>query len=133
MILVDSNVPMYLVSAEHPHKIHAQRALERLISERRRLVTDAEAFQEILHRYIAINRRDAIQPAFDALRAVVDEVLPVEEADVLAAKDLLGTHHQLSARGGLHLAIMRRHRIRQVLSFDRGFDGISGISRHGAS
>lgn len=133
MILLDSNVPMYLVGAEHPHKIDARRALERLISERRRLVTDAEAFQEILHRYVAIDRRDAIQLAFDALRAVVDEVLPVEEADVLAAKDLLGTHHQLSARDGLHLAIMRRHRIRQVLSFDRGFEGISGIRRLGAS
>ena len=33
------------------------------------LLTDAEVLQEILHRYVAINRRDAIQPAFDALLA----------------------------------------------------------------
>ena len=50
MILVDSNVPMYLVGAPHTHKTDSQRALERLISERQRLVTDAEVFQEILHR-----------------------------------------------------------------------------------
>jgi hypothetical protein len=36
----------------------------------RRLVTDAEVSQEICHRYVAINRREAIQPAFDAILGV---------------------------------------------------------------
>ena len=70
MILVDSNIPMYLVGASHPHKIAAQRMLEKLIRDRERLTTDAEVLQEILHRYVAIDRRDAIQPAFDALLGV---------------------------------------------------------------
>ena len=54
--------------------------LEKLISDRQRLVTDAEVLQEILHRYVAINRRDAIQPAFDALLGIVDQVLPIDRA-----------------------------------------------------
>ena len=70
MILVDSNVPMYLVGAAHPHKVDAQRLLERCIADGERLVTDAEVLQEILHRYVAIDRRDAIQPALDALMGV---------------------------------------------------------------
>ena len=57
MILIDSNIPMYLVGAEHHHKIDAQRLLERCIAERWRLVTDAEVMQEILHRYSKIERR----------------------------------------------------------------------------
>jgi len=74
MILIDSNVPMYLIGAPHPHKADAQRLLERLISDRERLVTDAEVFQEILHRYVAIDRRDALQPAArDALHIAVME------------------------------------------------------------
>jgi len=129
MILVDSNIPMYLVGADHPHKIDARRLLERLVTERQRLVTDAEVFQEILHRYTAIDRRDAIQPAFDALRAVVDRVFPVEEVDVVRAKDLLGTHPALSARDALHAAVMERHGIGRVLSFDRGFDAVAGVER----
>jgi predicted nucleic acid-binding protein len=32
MILIDSNVPMYLVGAAHPHKVDSQRALEHLLS-----------------------------------------------------------------------------------------------------
>ncbi len=129
MIFVDSNIPMYLVGGDHPHKVDAQRALERLVSERRRLVTSSEVFQEILHRYVAIDRRDAIESAFEVLRNVVDEILAVGEDDVFAAKDLVHAHPKLSARDALHAAVMRRREIAQIVSFDRGFDAVARISR----
>ena len=80
MILVDSNIPMYLVGAPHAHKSDARRLLEKVVSERQSLITDAEVLQEILHRYVAIDRRDAIQPAFDALIGIVDQVLAVDRS-----------------------------------------------------
>ena len=129
MIFVDSNVPMYLVGAPHAHKADAQRLLERCIADRERLVTDAAVFQEILHRYVAIDRRDAIQPAFDALLGVVDDVFPVEAADVERAKSIVLGLTRLSARDALHLAIVGRHGIARIMSFDAGFDGFPGVSR----
>ena len=129
MILIDSNVPMYLVGADHPHKIDAQRALERLVSAGERMVTDAEVLQEILHRYRAIDRPDAIQPAFDALLGVVEAVLPVEAVDVERARDVLLGRWALSARDALHVAIMERSEIDTILSFDHGFDVVARISR----
>ncbi len=63
MIFVDSNIPMYLIGAAHQHKTDAQVILERLIAAGQRLVTDAEVLQEILHRYTAIEKREAIGPA----------------------------------------------------------------------
>jgi uncharacterized protein len=129
VILVDSNIPMYLVGSPHPHKTDAQRLLEKLIASRERLVTDAEALQEILHRYVAIDRRDAIQPAFDALLGVVDEVLSVDRVAVERAKQIVLGYRQLSARDGVHLAVMEQNGIRQVLSFDAGFDAFPGIAR----
>jgi predicted nucleic acid-binding protein len=129
MIFVDSNVPMYLIGAAHPHKVDAQRALERLLSERARLVTDAEVLQEILHRYTAIDRRDAIQPAFDALLSVVDEVLPIDLPVIQRAKSVTLERQQLSARDAMHLAVMESHGIGQILSFDAGFDHLPGIMR----
>jgi predicted nucleic acid-binding protein len=63
LIFVDSNIPMYLIGAAHPHKAEAQVILERLIAAGQRLVTDAEVLQEILHRYTAIEKREAIGPA----------------------------------------------------------------------
>jgi len=132
VIFVDSNVPMYLVGAPHPHKADAQRLLERLIAERQRLVTDAEVLQEILHRYVAIERRDAIQPAFDAILGVVDEVFPVDEPAVERAKSIVLERRRVSARDAIHLSVMERRKIDKILSFDSGFDGLPGISRMGA-
>jgi predicted nucleic acid-binding protein len=129
MILVDSNIPMYLVGATHPHKVDAQRALERLVADDERLVTDVEVLQEILHRYRAIDRADAIQPAFDALLGVVDDVLPVERGDVERARDVLLGRWSLSARDALHVAVMERHGIDRILSFDHAFDAIGGLER----
>jgi predicted nucleic acid-binding protein len=120
---------MYLVGAPHPHKVDAQRLLERAIADRERLVSDAEVLHEILHRYVAIARRDAIQPALEALLGVVDEVFPVETAGVLRAKDILLAYPRLSARDALHAAIMERHRVRRILTFDRGFDEYPGLER----
>lgn len=129
MILIDSNIPMYLVGAPHPHKSDAQQLLEKLISERRRLVTDAEVLQEILHRYVAINRRDAIQPAYDALLGIVDQVLPMDRTVAERAKEIVLGNRQMSARDAVHLAIMEQHGIEQILTFDSGFDGFPGITR----
>ena len=129
MIFVDSNMPMYLVGASHPHKLDAQRLLESALSTGERLVTDAEVLQEICHRYVAINRREAIQPAFDAILQVVDDVLPIGRVDVEDAKDTLLRYPALSARDALHVAIMARHNVTQLMSFDRGFDSYPGIKR----
>lgn len=129
MIFVDSNVPMYLVGAPHPHKIDAKRLLEEAVSAGERLVTSAEVLQEILHRYAAIRRLDAIQPAFDALLGVADEVFPVEQEDVESAKRVLDGVPRLTARDALHVAVMRRREVNRLLSFDAGFDGVPGIRR----
>jgi predicted nucleic acid-binding protein len=129
MIFVDSNIPMYLVGAPHPLKADAQRLLERCITDRERLVTDAEVLQEILHRYVALDRLDAIQPAFDAVLGVVDEVFPVDLATVERARTIVLGSRRLSARDALHVATMEGQGIRRIMSFDTGFDGLPGIER----
>lgn len=130
MIFVDSNVPMYLVGAEHPNKARSGALLERAVRNRDLLVSDAEVFQEILHRYTAIRRTEAIPSAWKALAGLVDEVFSVELADVEAARDLLVDEVPvLSARDALHVSIMRRHGVREILSFDGGFDQVEGLLR----
>jgi predicted nucleic acid-binding protein len=129
VIFVDSNVPMYLVGAPHPHKADAQRLLERCIAAEERLVTDVDVLQEILHRYAAIGRREAIAPAFEALLRVVDEVFPIELLDVERARDVLLASSELSARDALHAAVMERRGLTSILTFDGGFDSVPGIHR----
>jgi len=131
VIFVDSNIPMYLVGAEHPNKHAARRILERLIAGRERLVTDAEVIQEILHRYVAIRRRDAIAPCTDALLGLADEVFEIRPEDALRARDLLLTaaHAELGARDAIHVAVMERCGVTRIVSFDSGFDSVDGLER----
>jgi predicted nucleic acid-binding protein len=128
VIFVDSNIPMYLVGAAHPHKADAQRLLETAIARRDRLVSSTEVLQEILHRYVAIHRRDAIQPAFDALLGVADEVFPIELRDVERARSIvLGS--KVSARDALHAAVMQHRNVARIMTFDKAFEAIPGIER----
>jgi len=132
VIFVDSNIPMYLVGAAHPHKADARQLLEAAIAAGERLITSAEVLQEILHRYVAIDRRDAIQPAFDVLIGVVDEVIPIELADVERAREFVQGASRLSARDALHAAVMTRQGIEQIMTFDTAFDSVPGVRRYHA-
>jgi uncharacterized protein len=127
-VFIDSNIPMYLVGGDHPNRERARTGLEIAITARERLVTDAEVFQEILHRYVAMNRREAIEHAWSALRRVVDEVFPIELADVDRARVLVTTS-RLSARDALHVAVMQRRDVAEILTFDTAFEAVPGIRR----
>lgn len=129
MIMVDSNVPMYLVGADGPYKQRAEHLVAAAITRRERLVTDAEVLQEILHRYTAIRRPDAIQPVFDAVRGLVDEVLPIDEAVAEEAKRIVLGSYGLSARDAIHLGVMATAGIRSIMTFDSGFDAYPGVDR----
>jgi predicted nucleic acid-binding protein len=129
LIFVDSNIPMYLIGAAHPHKTEAQVILERLIAAGERLVTDAEVLQEILHRYTSIEKRQAIGPAFQVTLAIVDEVIPIEKAEVLRAGEIARNRARMSARDAVHIAVMERHGIRSILTFDADFDRWPGLQR----
>ena len=129
MIFIDSNIPMYLVGAPHPHKTDAQMLVERYVAAGERMVTSAEVLQEILHRLVTIDRRDAIVPTVKALLGMVDEVFPIEKSDVLRASEIVREAPRLSARDALHVAVMERHRVPRIMSFDADFDSWPDITR----
>jgi predicted nucleic acid-binding protein len=120
---------MYLVGYDHPLKFLSQQLLQRHIVQGDKLVTDVAVYQEILHRYTAIQRPAAIDDAFQALSAIVDSIFPVDFTDVETARRILASQNGVSARDALHLATMERHRVAEILSFDAGFDQYPGVKR----
>lgn len=121
---------MYLIGADSKCKMTAQRIVEQCIANDDQMVTDVEVFQEILHRYVAIDRKEFIQPAFNVLLGLVDEVLPVGVQDIHIAKDMvLAARHRISARDALHAAIMKQHGVTQIVSFDADYDKFDFCTR----
>ena len=120
---------MYLVGAAHPNKERARVLLNQLVRDGERLVTSVEVYQEILHRYTAIQRPDAIDDAFESLNGIAEEVLTFGMSEIHYARALLDAINGLSARDALHVAVMRKAGATRILSFDSGFDACPGIER----
>ncbi len=129
MIFIDSNVPMYLVGSAHPNKDRAVSLLTQLVRDGERFISDVEVYREILHRYTAIQRPDAIDAAFESLDGIADDVLAIGMSEIRSARALLGSVAGLSARDALHVAVMQRAGVSRILSFDDGFDACPGIER----
>ena len=86
-------------------------------------------YQEILHRYVAIGRLEAIDAAFASLDALVDDVLGFGVSEVRAARTLMERVQGLSAGDALHAAVMTKAGISRIFSFDQGFDTVEGLER----
>ena len=126
---IDNNIPMYAAGAEHPAKKRSVRLLERIATGRIQAVSDAEVFQEILHRFRAIGRLADGFRLFDSFLKLIPEILPVTIDDVRNARVIMAENRKLTARDAIHVAVMRRRGIATIYSFDKHFDEVSDIKR----
>jgi predicted nucleic acid-binding protein len=129
VIFVDSTVAIHLVGDDERRTLDAQLLLERAITAGDRLVTDAAVMHEILQRYTDVGCPEAIEPAIELLLGVVDDVLSLEDDDVVRAKEMLYGPERLSPMICLHLAVMERHGVARVMSFNTEYDRYSAVSR----
>ena len=129
MIFVDSNVPMYVIGDDLVQRQRAEALCDRLVLSGDQIVTSAEVYQEIMHRYRSIGRLASIAKGFEHLDIIVDDVLAIDVDDVRSAHAILDRTPDLDARDALHIATMVRHGITRIASYDRGFDRVSDIER----
>jgi predicted nucleic acid-binding protein len=129
LILADSNIVMYAAGAEHPFKRRSARFLEGVAEGRIDAAIDAEALQEILHRYRALRRWSEGRQVYDMARTIFPTVISVTAEILDRARALLDVHSQVMARDALHAAVVECHSLEAICSFDRDFDRIRGIRR----
>ena len=63
-VFIDSNIPMYVAGANHPHRAPAVRFLERVRRGEVEASTSTEVLQEILYRYSALRRLDLAREVY---------------------------------------------------------------------
>ena len=129
MIFVDSSVPMYLVGGDHPLKRRVVEVVPQLLAAHETLITSAEVFQEIIHRYVGLGDRTHLNAAYEALETMVSAVFDVTKHDVDQARSLSAEFTGLSSRDCLHVAVMRRVRSSKVWSYDENYDLMPSIQR----
>lgn len=129
LMLIDTSIIMYAAGADHPHKLPSVALLQRVAAGEVEAVIDAEALQEILHRYRAIGRWKNGRRVYDLARQIFPEVIPVTTSILDAARQILDTDSHIMARDALHAAVAITETMGAVCSYDRDFDRIDGILR----
>ncbi|MEW6321301.1 MAG: type II toxin-antitoxin system VapC family toxin [Acidobacteriota bacterium] len=129
MVFVDSNIPMYVAGRDHPLREPARRFLERARAGTVDICTSTEVLQEILYRYAAMKRLDLASAVYDLFVQLCPTVFPVTLADTDRAKALIVGTPGVSVRDAVHAAVMLNHDIREIATFDTGFDAIRGVAR----
>ncbi len=129
-IFLDANVPIYAAGRPHALKAPCARVLELAAQRRSAFMTDAEVLQELLHRYLALRLWSQGQIVFRSFAQLMEErVRPVEAEDVELAASLAERHVRLSARDLLHIAVMLHAGVATIVSADRAFETVRGITR----
>jgi uncharacterized protein len=128
-VFIDSNVPMYVAGRDHPLREPARRLLDSVRSGRVDGCTSTEVLQEILYRYSGLKRLDLARDVYDLFVQICPTVLAVTLADTDRAKQLLVEVPGVGARDAIHVAVMLNNDVRQIATFDRGFDRFSDVER----
>ncbi len=127
---IDTNIPMYATGTEHAYRDPCRKVIKAIAAESLDAVTDAEVFQEILCRYLYINRRETGLQVFDRFHTLMEgKVMPVTMREVNMAREMVNVYPALSPRDLIHLAVMVHHRITHIISTDRVFDTVPTITR----
>jgi hypothetical protein len=129
-VFIDTNVPMYAAGTDHPLREPCQRVIRAIALGELEAITDVEVLQEILYRYLHIGQREKGLWIFDHFhRILLGHILPVEEADVVRARELAEQHPRLEMQDLIHLAVMEHHHIRDIVTADWAFDAVPWIRR----
>ena len=126
---IDANVPIYASGRESPYKQPCARVLMMAAERPASFVTDAEVFQELLHRYLSLDRWALGREIFHGFAEVMrNRIEPVHMEDVDRAARL-ADGYRVSARDLVHAAVMLRLGAHQIISSDADFDRLPGVTR----
>lgn len=129
MKMLDANVFIYAVGGTGPYRESCQRLLRSLYSNSHEYVTNVEVLQEILHvlgrRGRSLEASMLVQDIMRSLRTVI----PIETTEIYAAIRILREYPHIDVRDAIHAAVVQLHGLEGVVSADRGFDVIRGVTR----
>jgi predicted nucleic acid-binding protein len=129
MMFLDSNVFLYAIGADHPHRSACASLLERLGRGEVEATTNTEVLQEVLFVLERRSRRAAAIEYGRNIMRLFRELLPVTHHEMALACGLLARYPRLSVRDAVHAATMLQNGIKQIVSFDPDFDTIAEIKR----
>lgn len=135
-VFIDTSVFMYARGKDHPLKAPCSNiilaiAKEGALGNYGAPVINTEVLQEILYRYVMIEKGEIGLSICRDIETLDVEVLPVTKDDMNRAFELFERYKEkgLPPRDLIHAAVMINNGLTQVISADKHFDAIKEIKR----
>jgi predicted nucleic acid-binding protein len=129
IVFVDTSVLMYAAGGEHPLREPCRTIVDGIGKRSISAVTSIEVVQEILHRYLSIGRAAGGIALAEETMDLFAPVLPITHALMRRVPEIAQRYPGLSARDLIHVATCIHEGITEILSTDRGFDGVQEVRR----
>jgi predicted nucleic acid-binding protein len=126
---IDANIFIYASGGAHPYRDPCRAILTEIESGRIDANVDTEALQEVMYVYWYRKQAAIGLQYIDRLLVLFPSPLAVDKVIVSEARGVMGSHPMLDPRDAIHAAVVRVHGLEGIISADRGFDSIPGLTR----
>jgi predicted nucleic acid-binding protein len=130
-VFIDVNVPMYAAGKPHAYRDASIWVLEQIVEDQLDAVIDTEIIQEVLYRFGAVRQWTTASRMAENLLELMPNIYPITPDDASMAIQLFEQYgpQGVKARDVIHVAVMKNHGMTQIISTDRHFDQVDGITR----
>ncbi len=129
MKLIDTNVFIYALGKEHEYQVPCHEFLRSVRAGTVEANVDTEMFQEIMHYYHASGAFDYGAEALSSALTVFPRPFLITVPVIERAAEILFLYRHLQSRDAVHAAVVFEHGLEGIVSADRGFDRIGGLTR----
>ena len=129
MKLIDTNVFVYALGRPHEYKESCMRLMDQFERGEHQANVDTELLQEILYHFWQRGQPQVGLQAFDQIVAGFPDPIPITVHEAAIARDLLSAHPYLEPRDAIHAGVVLAHGLEGIISADRDFNSIPGVTR----
>ena len=129
MKLLDTNVLVYAAGRPHPSREPCRRILLEVSARPDGYCIDVEILQELMDVYTRRGQRAfAAQIVGQTLRSF-DDPLPLTRREIEEAADIVRGYRKVTPRDAVHAAFVLTYGLEGIVSADKSFDQIAGVTR----
>ncbi len=129
MKLLDTNVFVYARGKPSPYKEPCRAIVKKVAEEPTTFGIDVELLQELLDVYARRGQRRKGADLIDDILTSFPEPFPVTRREVEEAAYIVVANLRLSPRDAIHAAVCVTYGLEGIVSADRAFDGLPGVTR----
>ena len=129
MKLLDTNIFVYARGRPGPYKDACAQIIRSVDGAPEAYGIDVEVLQEIMDVYTRRGERAFMARLVGEVLATFPEPFPITRREIEEAAGVIGGYRRLTPRDAIHAAVVMTYDLEGIVSADKSFDQVAGITR----